>query len=246
MRFVSGNDNNIIQHNSGTVFYPHVNLLTYQKIKEIMLSTENLSLKRTAVRCLGTLSKYSSDHCKAVEEFCVLEKLLEMSLHFRPSKENLQRLLKIKTSTQASIRNKKTIRSSVNKNKMEEDLAESLSNLKSECQTAILEMIRNSINSDSLLKYLAHSEKNKNSLLMCLKQVTKCLNSDSQAKKKFAKKGGLRYVMQIKHETETIDSSVRKAAEEILQVYPKELVRLYTPGYPQLLLKKLDDYQIPQ
>lgn len=78
---------------------------------------------------------------------------------------------------------------------------------------------------------------------MCLKQIAKTVAADSRAKKEFAKREGLKYVMKIKHDTNGADSNVRKAAEDVLVVYPEELVKIHMPGYEELLMKKLDDFQ---
>jgi NADPH-dependent 7-cyano-7-deazaguanine reductase QueF len=111
------------------------------------------------------------------------------------------------------------------------------------CELAIQQVIRNSLNVNSLLSYLNHPQKNKASLNICLKQLYKTLNSDVQAKKLFAKRKGLEYVMRVKCDDDSIDSNVKKMANEVLGLYPDDLVKLFKPNYPKLLLKKLDDFQ---
>ena len=206
-----------------------------------MENTSNIQLKSGCVQCLGSLAKYSKDHCKAVQEFDILSSLLSIYKEHIPNDINIHQLVQ-KYSVNKSEKINRSIRLGLTE-EVKGKMVKSLEAFHEVLELAIQQLIRNSMDVESLLKYLIHPYKDKISLNICLKQLYKSLNSDVQAKKSFAKKRGLEYVMKVFSDDNNIDSNVKKMANEVLGLYPDDLVKLYKPNYPNLLLKKLDDFQ---
>lgn len=209
-----------------------------------MERTENIQLKSGCVQCLGSLAKYSTDHCKAVQEFHILRSLLSLYNEHVPTDLNLRQMVE-RYSKKKDSGSRKTIRSvqtSLN-NEAKVKIKRSLEVFYEVCEVAIQQVIGNSLDVDSLLSYLMHPHKEKTSLNLCLKQLYKTLSSDIQAKKSFAKKRGLEYVMMVTSHEEVVESNVKKMANDVLGLYPDDLVKLFKPNYSKLLLKKLDDIQ---
>jgi hypothetical protein len=208
-----------------------------------METTTNIQLKSGCVQCLGSLAKYSKDHCKAVQEFDILKSLLNMYKEHIPNDVNLRQMLdKYSKKKEAGRKMNGSIRLGIT-GEVKTKMVKSLEAFHEVLETAIQQLIRNSMDVDSLLSYLMHPQKEKISLNLCLKQLYKTLNSDVQAKKSFAKKRGLEYVMMVSSDDKNVESNVKKMANEVLGLYPDDLVKLYKPNYPNLLLKKLDDFQ---
>ena len=209
-----------------------------------MEQTDNLQLKSGCVQCLGSLAKYSTDHCKAVQEFRVLESLLSLYQEHIPTDLNLRQMVE-RYSKKKDLGNKKTIRSVqvTLSNETKAKIKRSLEVFYEVCEVSIQQLIGNSQDVDSLLSYLMYPHKEKTSLNLCLKQLYNTLNSDIQAKKSFAKKRGLEYVMMVTSHEEIVESNVKKMANDVLGLYPDDLVKLFKPNYSKLLLKKLDDIQ---
>lgn len=207
-----------------------------------METTSNLQLKSNCVQCLGSLAKYSSDHCKNVQEYNVLESLLLLSKQHTLNDQNLKRLFQIYSKKKETISNRNASQTT-QIGEEEIKLSRALEMFQEVCEVSIQQIIRNSLSVDSLIDYLTHPKKNKISLNLCLKQLFKTLNSDAQAKKSFAKKKGLEHIMKVTYASEFMESNVKKMANEVLGLYPDDLVKLFKPDYPKLLLKKLDDFQ---
>lgn len=171
------------------------------------------------VKCFGNLAKHSNDHCKIVQENYILQKIIGLYSHL--NKIYNQNELTCSQENIHSIQDKHLL------------------TLIDQCKISMEAIIKNSYCIDSLLDFLYQFADEISSLLFCLKQINKCVGLDSNKKKLFAKKEGLKIIMQIKHDDQNHDSNLRKSIEDILQHYPEELVRLYTPNYSKLLLKKL-------
>ena len=118
-----------------------------------MEETTNIQLKSGCVECLGSLAKYSSDHCKNVQEYNILESLLVLSKQHVLTDQNLEQLLEIYSrkkqtiSSQNNVQNSKTIKIYDSKLK----LSHSLELFQEVCELSIQQIIRNSLNIDSLI-----------------------------------------------------------------------------------------------
>lgn len=66
---------------------------TVGQIKRILEESESLRLKKACVVCVGSLVKYSSEHCRGVEGAGVLNTLLAVSRKYEPNEENIGRVM---------------------------------------------------------------------------------------------------------------------------------------------------------
>lgn len=66
---------------------------TVSQIKKILEYSQSLKLKKACTVCLGNLVKYSSEHCRGVENAGVLGTLLRVSEEFEPNEINVKRVL---------------------------------------------------------------------------------------------------------------------------------------------------------
>lgn len=71
-------------------------------------------------------------------------------------------------------------------------------------------------------------------------QFSKVLPHDSKARRLFVTSGGLKKVQEIHAEPGSV---LQEYINTINNCYPEEIVRYYSPGYPQTLLERVDQYQ---
>ncbi|KAM9839486.1 sperm-associated antigen 6 [Aulostomus maculatus] len=71
-------------------------------------------------------------------------------------------------------------------------------------------------------------------------QYSKVLPHDSKARRLFVTSGGLKKVQEIKAEP---GSELQEYINAINSCFPEEIVRYYSPGYSDVLLQRLDNYQ---
>ncbi|KAJ1189981.1 hypothetical protein NDU88_006722 [Pleurodeles waltl] len=71
-------------------------------------------------------------------------------------------------------------------------------------------------------------------------QFSKVLPHDSKARRLFVTSGGLKKVQEIRPEPGSV---LQEYINTINNCYPEEIVRYYSPGYPQSLLERVDQYQ---
>ncbi|XP_070709369.1 sperm-associated antigen 6 [Pempheris klunzingeri] len=71
-------------------------------------------------------------------------------------------------------------------------------------------------------------------------QFSKVLPHDSKARRLFVTSGGLKKVQEIKAEP---GSSLQEHINAINSCFPEEIVRYYSPGYSEVLLQRLENYQ---
>ncbi|XP_058496194.1 sperm-associated antigen 6-like [Solea solea] len=71
-------------------------------------------------------------------------------------------------------------------------------------------------------------------------QFSKVLPHDSLARRIFVTSGGLAKVQEIKAKS---DSALQKYIRVINDCFPEEVVRYYSPGYSEILLEKVEDYE---
>lgn len=82
-----------------------------------------------------------------------------------------------------------------------------------------------------------------NSVLAILcKRVSTHIQSDPHARKVFAKIKGLETIWDLKKKADPNEQGLIGVLEEICSQYPDELVRLFNPDYPAMIIKKLTDY----
>ena len=79
-------------------------------------------------------------------------------------------------------------------------------------------------------------------LAILCKRISVYLQSDAHAKKTFAKLRGLEVVWDFKKKTDAGEQGLVGVLEEICGLYPEELLRLFNPDYPAILIRKLADY----
>ena len=66
---------------------------TVSQIKKILEESESLKLKKACTVCLGNLVKYSSEHCRGVENAGVLGSLLSVAREYEPNEINVGRVI---------------------------------------------------------------------------------------------------------------------------------------------------------
>ncbi|XP_031470204.1 sperm-associated antigen 6 [Phasianus colchicus] len=71
-------------------------------------------------------------------------------------------------------------------------------------------------------------------------QFSKVLPHDSKARRLFVTTGGLKKVQEIKAEP---GSLLQEYINTINNCYPEEIVRYYSPGYSEMLLERVENYQ---
>lgn len=71
-------------------------------------------------------------------------------------------------------------------------------------------------------------------------QFSKVLPHDSKARRLFVTSGGLKKVQEIKAEP---GSLLQEYINTINNCYPEEVVRYYSPGYSEMLLERVENYQ---
>ncbi|XP_026218681.1 sperm-associated antigen 6 [Anabas testudineus] len=71
-------------------------------------------------------------------------------------------------------------------------------------------------------------------------QLSKVLPHDSKARRLFVTSGGLKKVQEIKVEP---GSLLQEHISAINRCFPEEIVRYYSPGYSEVLLERLENYQ---
>ncbi|XP_030612025.1 sperm-associated antigen 6-like [Archocentrus centrarchus] len=71
-------------------------------------------------------------------------------------------------------------------------------------------------------------------------QFSKVLPHDNKARRLFVTSGGLKKVQEIEAEP---GSALQEYINAINSCFPEEIVRYYSPGYPEALLERLDQYQ---
>lgn len=118
--------------------------------------------------------------------------------------------------------------------------AHSSEDLKSKCKSTLKFTIL-SCNELSALEPLLHSSPDE-ILKYVLRQIHNILPNDPKARRQFAASGGLRRLQEIHAEP---GSSLMEEIGGINVLYPEEIIRYFTPSYPETLLKKLDTY-LPQ
>ncbi|XP_055003160.1 sperm-associated antigen 6 isoform X5 [Sorex araneus] len=71
-------------------------------------------------------------------------------------------------------------------------------------------------------------------------QFSKVLPHDSKARQLFVTSGGLKKIQEIKAEP---GSLLQEYINSINECYPEEIVRYYSPGYSEILLQRIENYQ---
>ncbi|KYM79307.1 Sperm-associated antigen 6 [Atta colombica] len=110
--------------------------------------------------------------------------------------------------------------------------------LKAKCYTALKQILQNCMYIEAL-ESLLHDVP-PNILKYVLGQFSKILPVDARARKLFVTSGGLRKVQEIQAEPGT---TLSEYITIINSCFPEEIVRYYSPGYPDSLLEAVEQYQ---
>ncbi|XP_025994255.1 sperm-associated antigen 6 isoform X2 [Solenopsis invicta] len=110
--------------------------------------------------------------------------------------------------------------------------------LKMKCYTALKQVLQKCMYVEAL-ESLLHDVP-PNILKYVLGQFSKILPNDARARRLFVTSGGLRKVQEIQAEPGTILSEYITI---INCCFPEEIVRYYSPGYPDSLLEAVEQYQ---
>jgi 3-methyladenine DNA glycosylase AlkD len=78
-----------------------------------------------------------------------------------------------------------------------------------------------------------------NVLKHVVQQFAKVLPTDRQAQKEFVQSGGLQKVLAVKAEAGT---KLHDAVDEIIPIYPSDVVQYYSPNYKEDILRKIDEH----
>lgn len=81
-------------------------------------------------------------------------------------------------------------------------------------------------------------------LIVVCHRIASTLRKDVSAKKAFAKQNGLKTIQDLKKEKRELDPVFFSALDEICNVYPNDLLRLYDSDYPMTQLKKIDEKSV--
>ena len=73
-----------------------------------------------------------------------------------------------------------------------------------------------------------------------MRQFGKVLPNDLGARKAFVQSGSLQRIQQIQAES---GSKLAQFVADVNALYPPEVVSYYSPQYPELLLKKVDEFR---
>ncbi|XP_058810073.1 sperm-associated antigen 6-like [Phymastichus coffea] len=110
--------------------------------------------------------------------------------------------------------------------------------LKSKCKVTLKLVLQNCIKIEVLKTLL--SDCPSDILKYILNQFTKILPIDSKARQLFITTGGLKEIQNIKA---LPDSNLSRLVKIIKCCFPEEIIRLYSPGYSDSLLKTVEHYQ---
>nr|XP_050857318.1 sperm-associated antigen 6-like isoform X1 [Vespula vulgaris] len=114
----------------------------------------------------------------------------------------------------------------------------SSNDLKTKCYTSLKQILQKCLHIEALEALLFDAPSN--ILKYVLGQFSKILPHDARARRLFATSGALKKVQEIQAEPGTI------LMEYIMQInccFPEEIIRYYSPGYPETLLEAVEQYQ---
>ncbi|XP_076390410.1 uncharacterized protein LOC100883620 isoform X1 [Megachile rotundata] len=110
--------------------------------------------------------------------------------------------------------------------------------LKAKCNTTLKQVLQRCMYIESLEPLLEDAPPN---ILKCiLGQFSKILPHDARARRLFVTSGGLKKVQEIQAEP---GSMLLEYIQIINCCFPEEIVRYYSPGYPDSLLEAVEQYQ---
>ncbi|XP_011643538.1 sperm-associated antigen 6-like [Pogonomyrmex barbatus] len=110
--------------------------------------------------------------------------------------------------------------------------------LKAKCYTALKQILQKCMHVEALESLLHNVPPN--ILKYILGQFSKILPNDSRARRLFVTSGGLKKVQEIQAEPGT---TLSEYITIINCCFPEEIVRYYSPGYPDSLLEAVEQYQ---
>ncbi|XP_076627734.1 sperm-associated antigen 6 [Colletes latitarsis] len=110
--------------------------------------------------------------------------------------------------------------------------------LKLKCNTSLKQVLQRCMYIEALEPLLHDSPPN--ILKYVLGQFSKVLPNDARARRLFVTSGGLKKVQEIEADP---DSTLLEYIQIINCCFPEEIVRYYSPGYPDSLLEAVEQYQ---
>ncbi|XP_053988923.1 sperm-associated antigen 6-like isoform X1 [Hylaeus volcanicus] len=116
--------------------------------------------------------------------------------------------------------------------------ANSSEDLKSKCNTTLKQILQRCMYIEALEPLLHDSPPN--ILKYVLGQFSKVLPNDARARRLFVTSGGLKKVQEIQADP---GSTLLEYIQIINCCFPEEIVRYYSPGYPDSLLEAVEQYQ---
>ncbi|EZA50312.1 Sperm-associated antigen, partial [Ooceraea biroi] len=118
------------------------------------------------------------------------------------------------------------------------DASKSSEDLKTKCNTALKQILQKCTYMEALEPLLHNVPPN--ILRYVLGQFSKILPNDARARRLFVTSGGLKKVQEIQAEPGT---TLYEYITIINCCFPEEIVRYYSPGYPDSLLEAVEQYQ---
>ncbi|XP_054008035.1 sperm-associated antigen 6-like isoform X2 [Hylaeus anthracinus] len=116
--------------------------------------------------------------------------------------------------------------------------ANSSEDLKSKCNTTLKQILQRCMYIEALEPLLHDSPPN--ILKYVLGQFSKVLPNDARARRLFVTSGGLKKVQEIQADP---GSTLLEYIQIINCCFPEEIIRYYSPGYPDSLLEAVEQYQ---
>ena len=107
---------------------------------------------------------------------------------------------------------------------------------------SISNILKNYRDIEGLLTLIKSKELPRSVLAILAKRIIIYIQNDNAAKKNFAKLKGLEVVWELKKQVDSNDQGLAAVLDELCQQYPEDLVRLFNPEYPAIIIKKLTDY----
>ena len=119
---------------------------------------------------------------------------------------------------------------------------QSRSPLDKEILKSISNILKNSKDINGLHNLVKSPHSPVSVLIILCKRILSFIQNDAAAKKMFAKIKGIETVWDLKKKTDQNDQAFLVVLDEICAQYSEELVRLFNPDYPAIIIKRLTEY----
>jgi hypothetical protein len=107
---------------------------------------------------------------------------------------------------------------------------------------SISNIIKNYKDISSLLQLIRTPNLPLSVLAILCKRIAVFIQADAGAKKAFAAQRGLETIWDIKKKLDPSEQGLGGVLDDICNQYPDELVRLFNPDYPAMVIRKMTDY----